>query len=52
MFGPGGSVLVSDVQCNGTEDELHLCPNIENSRDNDNCGSSSAGVICLRSFGL
>ena len=50
MFGPGGSVLLSNVQCSGTEEAIHLCPSM--GIGNHTCGSSSAGVICSRSFGL
>ena len=47
MFGPGGSVRVSDIQCNGTEENIRLCP----TSGNYACESGvSAGVICSRSF--
>ena len=47
MFGPGGSVLVSDIRCTGTEPKLHLCQSSNHSCDRDD----SAGGICSRSFG-
>ena len=47
VFGPGGSVLVSDVHCTGIEPQLHLCQSNNHSCDRDD----SAGVICSRSFG-
>ena len=49
IFGPGGSVLVSDVHCNGTEKELYLCPNTERTKQKCN-RSNSAGVICSKSI--
>ena len=50
MFGPGGSVLVSDVHCSGTEQKLHLCPITERSKQHCN-RNNRAGVICSRSIG-
>ena len=50
VFGPGESVLVSDVHCTGTEQELHQCHftgSSNHSCDRDN----GAGIICSRSFG-
>ena len=41
-------MLLSDVHCTGTEQNLHFCPSIKNTKCN---GSNSAGVICLRDFG-
>ena len=50
VFGPGGSVLVSDVRCTGTEQNLHQCHKTGSS--NYTCKrENSAGVICSRSFG-
>ena len=50
MFGPGGSVLVSDVHCTGSEQQIHLCNITGNS--NDGCSRKhSAGVVCSRNFG-
>ena len=47
MFGGGGTVRVSDIECNGTEEELHFCP----TSGKFTCESGiSAGVICLRNF--
>ena len=47
MFGPGESVLVSDIHCNGTENSLHQCRVTENySCDRHH----SAGVICSKNF--
>ena len=51
-FGSGGSVLMSNVQCNGSEGGLYLCPSAR--IGNHTCqkgSSSSAGVICSRHFG-
>ena len=49
VFGPGGSVLVSDVHCTGTEQNLSLC--LFTVRGNRICDrNSSAGVICSRNF--
>ena len=50
-FNLDDAVLLSDVQCNGMERELSLCPNITiggHSCDN----TSSAGVICTKDFGM
>ena len=50
IFGPGGSVLLSDVRCNGAEAKLHLCSST--GRDIHSCDrDNSAGVICSRNFG-
>ena len=50
MFGPGGSVFVSDVHCTGTEETIHHCP--RTGIGGHTCDrSNSAGVICLRNFG-
>lgn len=50
-FVSGGSVLMSNVQCSGSEGGLYLCPS---SRiENHTCpkGGTSAGVICSRQYG-
>ena len=47
VFGGGGTVRVSDIQCSGTEEELRLCP----TSGSFACESGiSAGVICSRNF--
>ena len=47
VFGPGGLVLWSDVNCTGTEQTLGSCSSI--SSHDDSCGN--AGVICIQNFG-
>ena len=50
VFGHGGSVLVSDVRCTGTEQELHQCHFVGGGIIH--CDrNKSAGVICSKSFG-
>ena len=50
VFGPGASVIVNDIQCNGTEKEVQLCVSAGN--DNSACENDNhAGAFCSRSFG-
>ena len=49
MFGPGGSVLVSDVHCTGTELNIRQC-NITGNSNHVCSRNNSAGVICSRNF--
>ena len=53
IFGPGGSVMMSHVQCSGLEKQFNLCDSkrIENSSC-DIKDSNSAGVICSNMFGM
>ena len=50
MFGAGVSVLMNNVDCNGTEKGLHQC-NITGSSIHSCDSKYSAGVFCSRSFG-
>ena len=48
IFGTGRSVLISDVQCNGIEENISQC----SFNGLDSCiKSSQTGVICTKEFG-
>ena len=48
IFGPGKSVLISDVKCNGIEENISQC----SFNGLVSCiESSQTGVICTREFG-
>ena len=49
MFGSEGPVLLSDIQCTGTEEKLHTCTNVTTIHS---CDKDSPGVICTRDLGL
>ena len=51
VFGLGGTVFMSNVQCNGTEEGLHLCPSAQIGNVTCQERSNSAGVICSKHFG-
>ena len=48
IFGPGGSVLIIDVNCTGTEKNVSQCLGTGIGTCAD---SGRAGVICKREFG-
>ena len=48
MFGKGGFTMMSGVECNGSETELHLCHS--NRSDGAICDHASAGLICNREY--
>ena len=52
VFGPGGSALMSSVQCNGSETELQLCHSEKSGTlSYKNHREASAGVLCDKHFG-
>ena len=48
IFGPGASVLISDVNCTRTEKNVSQCLGTGIGTCDDN---GRAGVICTREFG-
>ena len=44
-------MLISNVNCSGTEASLHICPSSGIGNHTCKSDSKSAGVICSREFG-
>ena len=51
IFGPGNPVLMSDVECTGSEKELYLCESASIGTHTCQKYEKSAGVICSKYFG-
>ena len=51
VFGPGGTVLISDIECTGKETSLTLCQTAEMGMQSCEVeDGASAGLICNRTF--